>query len=60
MSDKYSEEDKQNAQHLRIILAIYKQGWEDAIHYLLTKKHQEFHNIDKTLEWLNEIPPPTK
>ena len=58
--NEYSEEDKHNAQQLRIMFAIYKQGWEDARAAMLYAQHREFQPINKTLEWLNKIPPPDR
>ncbi len=55
---EYSESDKHNAQQLRILFAVYKQGWTDAIQSMRAARNRELSSIDATLAWLNEIPAP--
>lgn len=55
---EYTHEEKVNAQQLRIIFAMYKQGYEDAMQEMRNAQNRMIHSVDTTLLWLNEIPAP--
>lgn len=54
----YSEKDKLTAQQLRIIFAVYMQGWNDAMDSLRMAQNKQKNSLESTLKWLNEVPAP--
>lgn len=55
---EYTNDEKIKAQQLRIIFAIYKQGWEDAMQSMRLAQHAQFNSLNNTIAWLNEVPTP--